>query len=86
MKYDEFEKLVDEKCGLKVKRMEVSYNESDTRCWTAIIGHNNQNILATYHVNKTEYGTRCFDILSSRNPSLEIPENEVFEVITNLLN
>lgn len=85
MKFELFAKIIDEKLGLKTKRLDVSYNEADPRCWTAIIGKDATNIIVTYHVNKTEYGERGFDVLHAKNPIINVSESDILTTLKELI-
>lgn len=84
MKYDEFVKESVEKCGLKPKRLDINYAEFDSRCWTAILGKDNINILVTYHVNRTELGDKSFDVLSSKYPIMGVSVGDIFDTINSI--
>ncbi len=56
----------------KITKLDLSYNHSDGRCWTALINPESQNIVVTYVVNRYEIGHQCFDIQSS-NAALSCP-------------
>jgi hypothetical protein len=85
MKYDAFSKQIEESCGIRPKRLDVTYNESDSRCWSAVVDKDNTNIIVTYHVNKGDYGNRCFDILYTKNPILNVEEGEIFDTLKTLI-
>lgn len=86
MNFDEFKRQLEENCEATSEKLNIIYNESDTRCWTAIVEPGNSNIFVTYHTNKGELGNRGFDIVSKRRTILMSPPSEVFGEITNIIN
>lgn len=85
MKFEEFNSQLGDDCGASSEKLNVIYNESDTRCWTAIVRSGKDNIFVTYHVNKEEYGNRGFDILAGRQMKFMVPSSEVFGELNQIL-
>lgn len=72
------------KYNLPIVKLDIVYNRADCRCWSAIVDNNDSNIIVTYHVNKQEFGTSGFDILSSDKIILDVSEDDVFDLIEDL--
>ncbi len=85
MKYDEFSKRLKETTGLQSLKLDIVYHESDSRCWTALIGEGVNNILVTFHINRRDFGNKNFDIMASRRQLIEVPVSEAFEIIETLV-
>ena len=64
-----------------VTRQNISYNQLDTRCWTAIINQGTDNIFVTYNVNRYDIGTQYFDIISSNRILTDVEVDDVFDTI-----
>jgi hypothetical protein len=84
MKYEEFSKRLKEMTGLQSLKLDIVYHESDSRCWTALIGEGTNNILVTFHINRGDFGDKNFDILASRRQLIEVPVSEIFELLSTL--
>lgn len=77
----------------KIKHMEVNvlkldivYNQSDHRCWTAVINPGRENIVVTFHVNKYGYkNSFYFDILFQDKVYLDIYVEDIYDVIQNII-
>jgi hypothetical protein len=67
--------------NLTVQRMNISYPQIDTRCWTAIINKGTDNIFVTYNVNRNDIGTQYFDILSSDKTLANVEYEDIFDTI-----
>lgn len=85
MRYDDFERELRTECGLTCEKVGVIYNESDHRCWTALIGKDTTNVLVTFHVNRGDRGVKNFDILGDRRQIVEVHTSDVFELISELV-
>lgn len=68
-----------------VNRQNISYNHSDTRCWTAIVNQGTDNIIVTYNVNRYDLGTQYFDIFSSNKILTDVEVDDVFDVIEQIV-
>jgi hypothetical protein len=67
--------------NLTVTRQNISYNQADTRCWTAIVNKGTDNIIVTYNVNRYEQGTQYFDIVSSSKILTDVEPDEILDTI-----
>lgn len=86
MKYDEFGTILEESTGITSERLSINYNEGDTRCWSAIVDKGNSNLIITYHVNKTDFRHKCFDLLGHRKQLIEVSEDEIYDKIKTIVN
>lgn len=84
MKLDEFNRQLNEECGISSNRLDIIYNESDSRLWTAVI-NGGSNILVTLHINKLDYGQKTFDVLSEKKRYIQIELSDVFSIINECL-
>jgi len=64
-----------------ITRLDLIYNQTDCRCWSAIINQGKENIIVTYSVNRSEFGSKEFDILSSNRILTDIEPDDVCEII-----
>ncbi len=83
--YATFEAKI-EKYDHVCRKLEISFNKADSRCWTAIINPNKENIYVTCHANKWEYGDRLFDILASGKIVLDVDPEDVYQTIDLIIN
>jgi hypothetical protein len=68
----------------QIEKLELSYNHSDGRCWTAIINPKTQNILVTYIVNRYEIGYQGFDIMTTDVILSDIAVEDIYDVLETL--
>ena len=85
MKYEDFSDRLKSDCGITSEKLDIVYNESDSRCWTALIGKESTNIFVTFHVNRGDLRIKNFDILGNRKQMVEVPTSEVFGIISELV-
>jgi hypothetical protein len=64
-----------------VLKLDLVYNHTDCRCWSAIINQGKENIIVTYSVNRSEHGSKEFDILSSNRILTDVDPEDVCEII-----
>jgi hypothetical protein len=64
-----------------VLKLDLVYNQTDCRCWSAIVNQGKENIIVTYSVNRSEHGSREFDILSSNRILTDVDPEDVFDII-----
>ena len=83
--YPTFEGKI-EKYDHTCKKLEISYNKSDSRCWSAIIQPNKENVFVTCHANKWEYGDRLFDIISSSKVVFDVDPEDIYQTIDLIIN
>lgn len=67
-----------------IDRLELSYNICDCRCWSAFINRETDGIIATYIVNRHEYGSHGFDLQYSGGILLDVSVEEVEAVVDNI--
>lgn len=84
MKYGDFTKKLKNDCGLQCERLDISYNDSDSRCWTAVIGKGDSNVFVTLHLNHGALGVKDFDIIANRKNRFGISESEIFENLSEI--
>lgn len=70
--------------NLTVQRLNISYPEIDTRCWTAIINKSTDNIFVTYNRNRYDLGTNLFDIVSSDKTLTDVEVEDIFDTIEQI--
>lgn len=85
MRYDDFDRKLREECGLHSEKLDINYNQGDSRCWTAIIGKDDENVFVTFHVNRGNLGTKNYDVLGNRRQMVEITQRDIFDVLSNLI-
>lgn len=68
-----------------VTKMDFLYNQSDCRCWSALINQGKDNIVVTFSVNRSEYGVQLFDVFSSKRIFTDIEPEDIFDVIEMVL-
>lgn len=73
------------KIDCNVTKLSISYNQADSRCWTALINQNIDNIVVTHHINKYEYGTQLFDIFSSKKIITDVEIDDLYDTIDLLI-
>ena len=64
-----------------VTKLDLVYNHTDCRCWSALVNQGKENIIVTYSVNRSEFGSQVFDILSSNKILTDIEPEDIFDVI-----
>ena len=69
-----------------VTKLDLAYNQSDCRCWTAIINQGKENIVVTYSVNRSELGSQAFDVFSSTKILTDVEPEDVCDVVELMLN
>jgi len=83
-----------ETLGAKVQKLDILYNHSDSRVWTAIINPTNEALFVTGHVNRVlvnsaepfKMGHKSFDILSSTQTMINVHVDDVFDNINDMLD
>jgi hypothetical protein len=84
IEYGTFQSKV-EKYECKCQKLDVFYGKADSRCWTAIINPNKENLFVTYHINRYDIGDSSFDVLSSEKILLEIDPEDIYQTVELLL-
>lgn len=82
-----------ETLGAKVQKLDIIYNQSDSRVWTAIVNPQNEVIVVTGHINRVllndpnefKMGHKSFDVLSSSQTNINVHPEEIYDTITDLL-
>ena len=85
MKYDDFNEQLKKECGVGSEKLDVVYNEGDSRCWTALISRNSDNILITFHVNREFLGDKNYDVLANRKTFFNVSSLDIWEIIASLV-
>lgn len=83
-----------ETLGAKVTKLDILYNQSDSRVWTAIINPSNEALFVTGHINRVltnsaepfRMGNKSFDILSSTQTMINVHIDDVYDNINDLLD
>jgi hypothetical protein len=82
-----------ETLGAKVQKLDIIYNQSDSRVWTAIVNPSNEVLMVTGHINRVlannpnpfNMGNKSFDIISSSSTNINVHPEEIYDTITDLL-
>ena len=85
MKYDDFKKELKSRTGLDSSKLDIMYNEGDSRCWTAIVGKTSTNVFVTFHVNRGEPRVKNFDLLGNRKQLIEVSVYNVFDQLAYMV-
>lgn len=68
-----------------VAKLDLVYNHTDCRCWSAIVNQGRDNIIVTYNVNRSELGSQAFDIFSSTKILTDVEPEDVCDVVEYML-
>ena len=74
-----------------VEKLDIMYNESDSRCWTAVVNTvvdaepQNDNILVTLHVNKERFPSQCFDVHGYKRTVESVHFEDVYDLVQNFM-
>lgn len=85
MEYSKFADNI-KKLDCTVTKLEISYNQSDSRCWSALVNQNTDNIVITHHLNKHEYGTQLFDIFCSNKIITDVETEDLYDTVELLIS
>jgi hypothetical protein len=80
MEYHSFAGKV-KNANCSVTKLDLVYNQADCRCWSAIVNQGNENIIVTFNVNRSELGSKEFDILSSNRILTDVDPEDVCDII-----
>lgn len=69
-----------------VQKLDLSFNQADTRCWSALINPGSDNIIVTFNVNRYNVGNKYFDIMSSERIISDVYVDDIYETLEMLLN
>lgn len=83
-----------ETLGAKVVKLDILYNHSDSRVWTAIVNPLGEALFVTGHINRVltnnqepfRMGNKSFDILSSAQTMMNIHVDDIYDNINDLLD
>jgi hypothetical protein len=64
-----------------VSKLDIVYNYTDCRCWSAIVNQGSDNIVVTYNVNRSELGSQAFDIFSSTRILTDVEPEDIYSTI-----
>ncbi len=81
--YNTFESHVKD-LGCSVIKLDIVYNISDCRCWTAVVNPGLDNILVTFVVNRLKYGSYYFDIITQDRTSFDVYADDIYDILSNL--
>lgn len=85
MDYNTFAGTV-KKSDCTVTKLDIGYNQIDCRCWSALINQGTDNIIVTHSVNRSEYGTQCFDIFTSTKIITDVEAEDISETVDLLIS
>jgi hypothetical protein len=68
-----------------VSKLDLVYNHTDCRCWSAIVNQGSDNVIVTYNVNRSELGSQAFDIFSSTKILTDVEPEDVCDVVEFML-
>ncbi|HRO65918.1 MAG TPA: hypothetical protein PKU78_06850 [Candidatus Dojkabacteria bacterium] len=71
---------------LDIVKLDVIYPMTDTRCWSAVINPNRDNVIVTFNINRYNVGNGYFDILSSSKNIVNVYISDIFETIETVLS
>lgn len=76
--------------GYNTHKLSIVYPIGDSRCWSALVNPNAENLLVTYFTNRTDLDHNSFDIMTSndmeRSMHTDVPVDDVFSFIDNLIS
>lgn len=75
-----------EKYECKCQKLDIYYNKSDSRCWTALINPDTDNVLVTQHINRYDLGDTSFDVLSSEKNITDVDIDDIYQTVELLLH
>lgn len=75
-----------EKYECKCFKLDIYYSKGDSRCWTALVNQNTDNIFVTHHINKYDLGESSFDVISSEKIITDIDPEDIYQTIELILN
>lgn len=70
--------------GCTVSKLDIIYNISDHRSWTAVVNSGTDNIIVTYTINKNGIGNRYFDVITDKKVLTDIYVEDIYQVIEKL--
>ena len=71
--------------GATSAKLDVIYNHSDHRCWSAVVDPGKSNIIVTFTLNKGDHGTYYFDIITQDRTSMDIYVDDIYDIISDLV-
>lgn len=83
--YTTFESAI-KNLGLSCTKLDIIYNVSDHRCWTAIINPGQNNILVTFSINKHKLGDHYFDIITDNRTAMDVWTDDIYDIIADITN
>jgi hypothetical protein len=70
-----------QKNDLDVFKIDIAYPLADSRCWSALINRNTDNIVVTFSVNRQQYGDKSFDIFYDNKILTDIAVDDIYDTI-----
>lgn len=71
--------------GFEITKLDINYNQSDHRCWSAIINPSKDNLIATFTINKYQYGSHYFDLITQNRTVMDIFTSDIYDIITDMI-
>lgn len=75
-----------EKYDCKCYKLDIYFSKADSRCWTAVVNPNKDNIFVTHHINKNDLGESSFDVISSEKIITDVDPEDIYQTIELILN
>lgn len=83
MKFLEFSKRMED-MELECVKLEMMFNEADSRLWTAVINPSSLSLIVVFHVNKEDYRHRSYDLHTPNRIITDLNLNNLFDKIYDL--
>jgi hypothetical protein len=74
-----------EKYECKCYKLDIFFNKGDSRCWTAVVNPNTDNVFVTHHINKSDLGEATFDVISSDKIITDVDPEDIYQTIELIL-
>jgi hypothetical protein len=83
--YLTFKGKVERADGIVCQKLDIIYHVSDSRVWTAVINPSKENVIVTFHANRTFLGEASFDILADRKEFKNVDHEFIHDVLEPLI-
>lgn len=74
------------KYNIDAHKLDVVYRVHDCRSWSALINPGKENIFVTYIVNRDEFNSRSFDIITDDRLTSGIEEDDIYQRLDLIIN
>ena len=74
------------KTNASVAKLDLAYNHTDCRCWSAVVNQGAENIIVTHSVNRGEHGAQNFDVFTSTRIITDVEPDDIFDTIDMIVN